>query len=287
MIKITAEIRALIDETTTETKQAEDEYINSEDGLLYCKRCETPRQVVVPHPFEQGYSVHRCVCACRREAIEQSAAEEERIRRAQRIRRRKSQGLQDRYLFDYTFANADPDSPQLGKARSYAQHWDKAFQENAGLLFFGDVGTGKSFAAGCIANALLERDVPVLMTNFPAILNRLTGMYREDRATFIASLDAYDLLILDDLGVERNTEYALETVYTIVDGRYRCRKPMIVTTNLKLDEIKHPCDRAHARIYDRILERCAPVLFKGRNFRIENAGITIQTIREIVSTVKP
>ncbi len=97
MIKITAEIRALIDEATTGTKPAEDEYINPEDGLLYCKRCETPRQVVVPHPFGQGYSVHRCVCACRREAIEQSAAEEERIRRAQRIRRRKSQGLQDRY----------------------------------------------------------------------------------------------------------------------------------------------------------------------------------------------
>ncbi len=169
--------------------------------------------------------------------------------------------------------------------RAYVEHWNKAFPDNVGLLFFGDVGTGKSFAAGYIANALLERGVPVLMTDFPTILNRLGGMFNEDRRAFIASLDTYNLLILDDLGVERNTEYALETVYTIVYGRYRRRKPMIVTTNLKLDEMKRPCDRAHARIYDRILERCAPVLFKGRNFRTENAGITIQAVREM-NTIK-
>lgn len=56
---------------------------------------------------------------------------------------------------------------------------------------------------GCIANALLDRDVPVLMTNFPSILNRLTGVFAEDRAAFIASLDDYSLLVIDDLGVER------------------------------------------------------------------------------------
>ena len=55
------------------------------------------------------------------------------------------------------------------------RNWKEAYRNNTGLLLFGDVGTGKSFFAGCIANALLDRDVPVLMTNFPTILNRLTG----------------------------------------------------------------------------------------------------------------
>ena len=86
---------------------------------------------------------------------------------------------------------------------------------------------------------------------------------------FIASLGMYDLLVIDDLGVERNTEYAMEQMFTVIDGRYRSRKPMIITTNLKLEEIKNPPDLAHARIYDRILEWCAPVLFSGRNFREE------------------
>ena len=60
-----------------------------------------------------------------------------------------------------------------------------------------------------------DRDVPVLMTNFPTILNRLTGMFSEDRADFIASFDEYDLLIIDDLGVERSTEYAMEQMFFV------------------------------------------------------------------------
>ena len=61
-------------------------------------------------------------------------------------------------------------------------------------------------------------------------------------------------------------------------------RPMIITTNLKLSELKNPPDLAHARIYDRILERCAPILFDGKNFREENAGATRQTAKDIVNS---
>ena len=83
--------------------------------------------------------------------------------------------------------------------------------------------------------------------------------------------------------MERGTEYALEQVYNIVDSRYRSQKPLIVTTNLPLNEIRHPQDTAHARIYDRILERCAPILFAGKNFREENAAATRTAAKQIVS----
>ena len=94
----------------------------------------------------------------------------------------------------------------------------------------------------------------------------------------------YDLLIIDDLGVERSTEYAMEQMFFVIDSRYRSRRPMIITTNLKLSELKNPPDLAHARIYDRILERCAPILFDGKNFREENAGATRQTAKDIVNS---
>ena len=110
------------------------------------------------------------------------------------------------YLYDYTFANDNGQNPLMDKARAYVENWKEAYKNNTGLLLFGNVGTGKSFFAGCIANALLDRDVPVLMTNFPTILNRLTGMFSADRADFITSFDEYDLLIIDDPGVERSTE---------------------------------------------------------------------------------
>lgn len=259
MMEITAEIRALIDKAAAGMELAGDEYIDPADGLIHCKKCGGQRQTVVPCFGKPGYFMPRCICQCQREAEEQRKAAEERQRRMERIKRRKAQGLQDRYLYDYTFANDN------------------------GLLLFGDVGTGKSFFAGCIANALLDRDVPVLMTNFPTILNRLTGMFSEDKADFIASFDEYDLLIIDDLGVERSTEYAMEQMFFVIDSRYRSCRPMIITTNLKLDELKNPLDLAHARIYDRILDRCAPILFAGKNFREENAGATKQAAKDIVN----
>ena len=122
------------------------------------------------------------------------------------------------------------------------------------------------------------------MTNFPTILARLCGTFGEDRTAFLDSLRDYDLLIIDDLGAERNTEYALEQMFSIIDSRYRCNKPLIVTTNLMLDELKHPPDLAHARIYDRILERCAPILFAGKNFREDNAASTKAAARQIITT---
>lgn len=73
-------------------------------------------------------------------------------------------------------------------------------------------------------------------------------------------------------------------MFSIIDSRYRCNKPLIVTTNLKLDELKHPPDLAHARIYDRILERCAPILFAGKNFREDNAVSTKAAARQIITS---
>ena len=283
MIEMTAEIRAWLAKAGNEIKLEEDEYIDPTDGLLHCKKCGGQRQTVVPRFGQLGYFMPCCICSCQKEAIEQQKATEERQHRMERIRRRKAQGLQDRYLYEYTFANDNGQNPLMDKARAYVEHWEKAYQQNIGLLLFGDVGTGKSFFAGCIANALLDQEVPVLMTNFPTILNRLTGMFSEDRAEFISTFSEYDLLIIDDLGVERSTDYAMEQIFFIIDSRYRSRKPMIITTNLKLSELKNPPDLAHARIYDRILERCAPVLFDGKNFREENANVTKAVAKEFLS----
>ena len=223
------------------------------------------------------------MCSCQCETERRRERDDQRRQCMERIRRRKAQGLHDRYLYEYTFAHDDGQNPVMAKAHAYVDHWPEAFKRNVGLLLFGDVGTGKSFAAGCIANALLEQDVPVLMTNFPTILARLSGTFGEDRTAFLDSLGDYDLLIIDDLGAERNTGYSMEQMFSIVDSRYRSGKPLIVTTNLKLDELKHPPDLAHARIYDRILERCAPILFAGKNFREENAASTKAAARVIVS----
>ena len=151
-----------------------------------------------------------------------------------------------------------------------------------GLLLWGDVGTGKTFIAGCIANALIEKGIPVLMTNFSRILNTLSGMFNEDRNTFIESLNQYTLLIIDDLGIERDSKYGLEQVFNVIDSRYRCQKPLIITTNLTLVEMKN-ADLDHTRIYDRILEMCTPMRINNQNIRKINAETKLNEARKLLS----
>lgn len=276
------ERRAAIDRIVAGMKLGADEWIDTQDGLIHCKRCGEPRQVVLPAMLGRPFLLPSCLCSCQQKAERECQEKDEQRQRMERIRRRRVRGLQAQCLYDYTFANDNGSNPMMGKARAYVEHWQQVLSDNAGLLLFGDVGTGKSFFAGCIANALLDMDVPVLMTNFPNLLNRLTGVFGEERCAVISELDDYDLLILDDLGVERNTAFAMEQMFQIVDGRYRCHKPLIVTTNLTLQEMKNPIDLAHEQIYDRILERCAPILFDGRSFRAEIADAMRSTAKALV-----
>lgn len=263
---------------------AEDEYIDKTSGLVYCKKCHTPRQASV----ELGGTLFHpcCICQCQSEARELELAKEKQLQEQQRIARLKANGLQDASLRQFTFANDTGINPEMQKAHSYVEHWPEMKATATGLLLWGNVGTGKSFFAGCIANALLDQGVPVLMTNFSRILSALTGMFSDDRNKYIDSLNHYSLLIIDDLGMERGTEYALEQVFNVIDARLRSNLPLIVTTNLTLDELKHPADLAHERIYSRVLERCIPLKINNQNIRQMKAQENFTRTKQLLSDTK-
>lgn len=193
----------------------------------------------------------------------------------------KSKGFTDPAMREWTFANDNGKCPQMKHARFYVENWPTMQAENIGYLLWGGVGTGKSYFAGCIANALIEQEVAVRMTNFALILNDLTASF-EGRNEYISRLCRAPLLILDDFGMERGTEYGLEQVYNVIDSRYRSRKPLIVTTNLSLQDLQHPQDTAHARIYDRLLEMCAPIRFSGENFRRTTAQDKLARLKNLM-----
>ena len=253
-----------------------DEYLGA-DGLIHCRHCDGARQIQV-ELFGKQDTVF-CLCQCQTEKRDREDEEYHLRARMTEIRQLKADGLQDAALRQYTFANDLGYQPESAKLRAYVEQFPEMLKSGAGLLLWGGVGTGKTFLAACVANALLDRNIPVLMPVTGELLNKLMGIYPSERNAFLKSLNAYSLLILDDLGMEHSSEFAMAQMFNIVDGRYRTRKPLIVTTNLTLQELKHPPDLAHARIYDRLLEMCTPIRINGQNIRQFRAQEHMETMR--------
>ena len=276
MIPICTEIEGLIHPEELRS----DEYIVN-DGLIYCSKCHTPRQKRLE---VSGKTIEpRCMCACQTEDYDRREQERKHREFLDLVAKNRSIGLPDPGLRKHTFENDLGYNPkQIRMAKRYVQHWEKMQKNSTGLLLWGDVGTGKSFIAGCIANALLDKGVPVIMTNFARLLNKLTDMYAGDRNAYTDSFKRYPLMIIDDLGVERNSEFAREQVFSVIDSRYRSELPMIVTTNLTLEELQHPEDLSRSRIYDRILERCLPIRVNEQNIRELNQAATFAQAKQLL-----
>ena len=226
----------ILDALAQVTPEPED--YTGEDGLLYCGKCRTPKQFRMKAPPLEGRLLPH-PCRCEQERIDREAAEQEAHRHRQTVADLKRRGFTDPTMQEWTLANDNGKCPQMKHAHFYVEHWEIMQAENIGYLLWGGVGTGKSYFAGCIANALMEQEVAVRMTNFALILNDLTASF-EGRNEYIARLCRAPLLILDDFGMERGTEYGLEQVYNVIDSRYRSRRPLIVTTNIPLQDLQHP-----------------------------------------------
>ena len=277
MIPISTEMEGLIRPLSLR----EDEYLN-EDNLICCSRCHTPRQKRIE---VAGMRMEpRCMCACQIAAHEKREQERKHREFLDMVERNRSVGLPDPELRKHTFENDLGYNPkQIAIAKQYVQHWEEFLASSTGLLLWGNVGTGKSFIAGCIANALLDKGVPVIMTNFARLLNKLTDMYSGDRNAYIDSFKKYPLMIIDDLGMERDSEFAREQVFSVIDSRYRSQLPIIVTTNLSLEELKDTTDLSKARIYDRVMERCLPIRVNEQNIRELNQAAVLSRAKQLLS----
>lgn len=260
-----------------------DDYIGS-DGLLYCGQCNTRKEREIIW-FDGKPKKVPVMCKCR--------AEEERLKKEQMqkeeemrsIQRAKISSMMDDTFRTACFANyqiRNGNERHLKVAKKYCIEFSKMYERNQGLLFWGTVGTGKSYTAACIANYLLEANTSVVMTSFVRILQEMQGFDREREETFTNKLNSVKLLIIDDLGAERSTDYALEKVYGIIDNRYRVKKPLILTTNLTLRQMQEATDIRYARIYDRIFEMCYPMEFSGVSWRKREAAQRYEETRKIL-----
>lgn len=231
------------------------------DGLLYCHKCNTPKQCRV-ELFGQIRTPH-CLCKCEAEKRAKIEEEMKRRDRMQRIEKLRMMGFPESEMHGWTFAKDDHQNAKIsGVAQNYVENFETMKSKSKGLLLYGPVGTGKSFHAACIVNALIDKGHPCLMTNFSRLGNTIHGMF-DGKQDYIDRLNRFDLLVIDDLSAERDTEYMNEIVFNIIDSRYRSGLPLIVTTNLTAEEIKNPADIQKQRTFSRLLEMTIPVEVAG------------------------
>ena len=102
-------------------------------------------------------------------------------------------------LWKWNFGSCDdPDDPLMVSMRNYCNNFRDLFNDGCGLALYGPVGTGKTYAAACVANELLEKGFSVHMTDFSRVINTLWDL-KEGKQKYLDRLNEYDLLIIDDL----------------------------------------------------------------------------------------
>ena len=257
-----------------------EDYLDDE-GLMMCGKCHTRKQTTVRFPDGKIRKPY-CLCKCASENLKKTA---ERIKNQDTVRKIKEMrnlGDADERTINSTFEKDDNSNSSLTSvAKRYVENFPEMLKRGAGLIFYGGVGTGKTFISACIANALINRMHPCLVTNFSRIANTLFGL-KEGKQDYLDNLNKFDLLVIDDLAAERDTEYMNEIVYNIADSRYRNKKPLIITTNLTKDELENPTDIKRQRIFGRLREICTLVEVKGVDRRKRNATYNFFEVRKLL-----
>lgn len=224
------------------------------------------------------------LCDC--EGVKRAKAEEERKYMEELQQRAKLEQIErlfslsnlGRRFRERTFENfraeLNPEAYRI--ALDYAQNFELYAQRGQGLIFTGSFGVGKTHLAAAIANYLIvNKSIPVVFGTVSALLGELKKAYESESISadrIEKRLCTVELLIIDDLGKEKPTEWLVEKLYLIINSRYENYKPVVITTNLTLDEIEQRVNIAGSytgsAIVSRLVEMCKIVPMHGQDFRL-------------------
>lgn len=246
------------------------------EGMAHCGVCREAKEYKLPNGH---YVPALCHCGRKRRAAEELRRKE--AEEMQRVRELAQYSLMDERLKAATFDNMtirEDSRKPAAIARRYVEKWEEVSKGDLnGLLLYGPTGTGKSYLAACVANALMEKRVPVLMTS----IIRLTSAGVDELNEVMRHMKRARLLVLDDLGAERGTDYKLEQVYGIIEDRCNGKRPMIVTTNLSMEQMKNAGDIRYNRIWERVRSMCYPVKMDGESWRKARTLEAMKRLKQI------
>lgn len=246
-----------------------------DSGVLRCRNCGKPLESYV----KAVGKVLPVSCDCDRLEEEEHKQAEQRDQAEQAA---KVSPLYDAGYSGYTFErDASPDSQASKQSRAYVAHWPEMEKENFGLLFAGPLGTGKSYYAAAIVNALRAKGVSALIVTTSRLIKTVRSAKNPQEV--IDGLNKFQLVALDDLGAERDTDYAVEQLENFVSGRSLKGKPLIVTTNLLRKDLDSPVNMVYARVFDRVKVMCCrPIVLTGPSRRIGQTKERAERCKEVL-----
>jgi DNA replication protein DnaC len=165
-----------------------------------------------------------------------------------------------------------------------AQKYVNEFEEWEGesLMFWGEPGNGKSHLATAVANELTSRGKRVVFISMPDLLEKIKATFNknsvESEADIMRGLQMCDLLVIDDIGAEKVSDWVQEVIFRIVDGRYKKVKPIMATSNLEPKEL---AERIGKRAYDRLIEISQPIKNEATSYRREKAKARMERFKDL------
>lgn len=280
METITGIINTINARISRQYSEHEGDYRNG-NGLLMCGKCHSEKECILTKPDGTTKTVH-CACKCSVAQHEKEAEEKRKRDRMQYLDSMRRTGFPDAEMREWTFAKSDhTDQRNENIARKYVANFDAMRKQGTGLLLCGQVGTGKSFLAACIANELINQGTPCLMTNFSHIISRVSEKFGGDQK-YLDDLNRFDLLIIDDLGAERDTEFTWEKVMNVIDARYRAGLPLIITTNFEPKDFADRGDIRRQRVFSRLKEMCILLEVRGTDRRSKKMQDKLETAKSLL-----
>jgi DNA replication protein DnaC len=236
-------------------------------------QCEDCGAIVQPIVIDVlgGVRILPGICVCVKERRTQEELQRQNAERIHKIERLFSLAQLGPRFQEATFEGWHPrqGTEQAHRAaKTLVDEWDYTGRTGDSLMLIGPVGTGKSHLAAAVINTLIPQGVACIFQPVPELFQRLNATYsresRETEAQLLHALQEADLLVLDDVGAEKPSPANETRLYQIVDARYRGKKPMLITSNLDVNQLRA---QVGERTIDRLIEMCQIVQLEATSYR--------------------
>ena len=242
-------------------------------------------------PFEQDLSFlgkgKRWIlpaCKCEQDAMLAEVEKANKFQEERKVRELFSiSDVGDRYL-QATFNDFIP-RQGTETATRIIKHYIANFEDfgRESVLLWGAPGNGKTHLAAIVHNEIRAQGKVVVFVSMPDLLGKIKSTFnksnKESEEQILKALNICDLLIIDDLGAEKTSDWVEEVIFKIIDNRYRRNKPILATSNVSPDKLG---DKIGFRSYDRIVEMMQPIENKASSYRQEVAQGRVSKFQAIL-----